>query len=84
MSKVAILASWVWRLSIVDNLVSIRDVQPCSQLRGYYFFYFVLIFFFIVIPSVNIEGIFLSVKSLGNLSTKIFSRYFHLYLSIFW
>jgi len=46
------------------------------------FFFFVLIFFPTVIPSVYTEGIFLSVKSLRNLHTKIFSQYFYLYLSI--
>jgi hypothetical protein len=43
-----------------------------------------LIFFPTIIPSVYTDEIFLSVKSLENLPTKIFSRYFRLYLSIFW
>ena len=43
------------------------------------FFFFVLIFFLTVILSVYTEGIFPSVKSLKNIPTKIFSRYFSLY-----
>jgi hypothetical protein len=48
------------------------------------FFLLCFNFFPTIIPSVYTKGIFPSVKSLGNLPTKIFPRYFHLYLSIFW
>jgi uncharacterized protein YqhQ len=54
------------------------------KMTRHHFFSFVLIFFPMVIPSVYTEGIFSSVKYLGNLPTKIFPRYFRLYLSIFW
>jgi hypothetical protein len=62
----------------------IPSVIPLVKMARYHFFYFVLIFFPTVIPSANTEGIFPSVKSVGNLQTKIFSLYFCLYLSIFW
>ena len=49
-----------------------------------FFCFVVIIIFSAVIPSVNIERVFPSVEFVGNLPTKIFSRYFRLYLSIFW
>jgi hypothetical protein len=53
------------------------------KMARHHFFSFVLIILFsTVIPLVNTEGIFLSVKSVGNLPTKIFRWYFRLYLSI--
>ena len=62
----------------------IPSVIPLVKMTRHHFFCFVLIFFPTVILSVYTEGIFPSVKSLENLLTEIFPRYFHLYLSIFW
>jgi hypothetical protein len=63
----------------------ISSVIPLVKMTRHHFcFCFVLIFFSMVIPSVYTEGIFPSVKSLGNLPMEIFPHYFRLYLSIFW
>jgi hypothetical protein len=54
------------------------------KMTRHHIFFICFNFFPTVIPSVYTERIFPSVKSLENLPTKIFSRYFRLYLLIFW
>jgi len=82
-------------MNIVDSLPTILLMELLMEfipsvillviMARHHFFGFVLIIFFpTIIPSVNTEGIFSSVKSVGNLPIKIYSQYFCLYLSIFW
>jgi len=82
-------------MNIVDNLPTILLMELLMEFipsvillvimaRHYFFLLCFNYFFSTIILSVNTEGIFSSVKSVGNLPIKICSQNFYLYLSIFW
>ena len=71
-------------MDFIDGINSVGNSVGKNGTSSFFFCFVLIIIFPIVIPLVNTEGIFLSVKSIGNLPIKIFPRYFRLYLSIFW
>jgi hypothetical protein len=69
-------------IDFTDKIYSFANSVGKNGTSLFFLLYFNY-FFSTVIPSVNTKGIFMSVKSVGNLPTKIFYLYFRLYLSIF-
>jgi len=69
-------------IDFTDKIYSFANSVGKNGTSLFFLLYFNY-FFSTVIPSVNTKEIFMSVKSVGNLPTKIFHRYFRLYLSIF-